>query len=79
MVGRPVGAPDLGIAAALLAVLGWAGFDSRFQAFLPVVRRGVNTTGVGLTFDDGPDPKGTPVVLDTLDRFGVNALFFLVG
>ena len=32
-----------------------------------------------LTFDDGPDPEITPWVLDTLDRYGVKATFFLVG
>ncbi|MDE5555914.1 MAG: polysaccharide deacetylase family protein [Muribaculaceae bacterium] len=32
-----------------------------------------------LTFDDGPIPEETPWVLDTLDRYGVKATFFLVG
>jgi peptidoglycan/xylan/chitin deacetylase (PgdA/CDA1 family) len=27
--------------------------------------------GVALTFDDGPDPRGTPAVLDALARAGV--------
>ena len=36
--------------------------------------------GVALTFDDGPDPLGTPAVLDALDAAGeVKATFFLVG
>lgn len=34
---------------------------------------------VFLTFDDGPIPEVTPWVLDTLDRFGVKATFFMVG
>ncbi|MCM1520977.1 MAG: polysaccharide deacetylase family protein [Lachnoclostridium sp.] len=34
---------------------------------------------VYLTFDDGPVPEETPWVLDTLDRYGVKATFFLVG
>ena len=34
---------------------------------------------VYLTFDDGPIPEETPWVLDTLDRYGVNATFFMVG
>ena len=34
---------------------------------------------VFLTFDDGPIPKVTPWVLDTLDHYGVKATFFLVG
>lgn len=32
-----------------------------------------------LTFDDGPIPEATPWVLDTLDRYGVKATFFMVG
>lgn len=32
-----------------------------------------------LTFDDGPIPEATPCVLDTLDRYGVKATFFMVG
>ncbi|MGB2569809.1 polysaccharide deacetylase family protein [Micromonospora citrea] len=34
---------------------------------------------VALTFDDGPGPRWTPMVLDTLDRYDVPATFFLVG
>lgn len=34
---------------------------------------------VYLTFDDGPIPEVTPWILDTLDRLGVKATFFLVG
>lgn len=32
-----------------------------------------------LTFDNGPTPGITDVVLDTLDRFGVRTTFFMVG
>jgi peptidoglycan/xylan/chitin deacetylase (PgdA/CDA1 family) len=35
--------------------------------------------GVALTFDDGPHPQGTPLVLDTLREAGASATFFLVG
>lgn len=34
---------------------------------------------LALTFDDGPDPRGTPRVLDALDRAGVGATFFVIG
>lgn len=34
---------------------------------------------VYLTFDDGPIPKVTPWVLDTLDRYNIKATFFMVG
>ena len=34
---------------------------------------------VVLTFDDGPDPIGTPYVLDVLEKFHIKATFFMVG
>ncbi len=34
---------------------------------------------VALTFDDGPDPERTPLLLDALAELGVKATFFLVG
>ena len=34
---------------------------------------------VYLTFDDGPIPEATPFILDTLERFGARATFFMVG
>src|SRR5918995_6706093 len=33
---------------------------------------------VYLTFDDGPNPKATPMLLDVLNRQGVPATFFLL-
>jgi peptidoglycan/xylan/chitin deacetylase (PgdA/CDA1 family) len=35
--------------------------------------------GVALTFDDGPDPDSTPLLLDVLDEVGLKATFFVVG
>ena len=34
---------------------------------------------VALTFDDGPDDRGTPEILDVLARNGVQATFFVLG
>ena len=34
---------------------------------------------VYLTFDDGPVPKSTPFILDTLAKYNVKATFFMVG
>ena len=34
---------------------------------------------VALTFDDGPDPAGTPAVLDVLAEWNVQATFFMLG
>ncbi|WP_406194062.1 polysaccharide deacetylase family protein [Kitasatospora sp. NBC_01560] len=55
---------------------------------LPPVRRTLarRTAGYGtapghlaLTFDDGPDRRSTPYVLDALDELGARATFFLLG
>ena len=35
--------------------------------------------GVALTFDDGPDPYGTPAVLETLAELDWRATFFMLG
>lgn len=34
---------------------------------------------VYLTFDDGPIPESTPFILDTLEKYGIKATFFMVG
>jgi peptidoglycan/xylan/chitin deacetylase (PgdA/CDA1 family) len=34
---------------------------------------------VALTFDDGPDPVSTPLILEMLDNFGWRATFFCLG
>ena len=43
------------------------------------VRRTTGSTAVALTFDDGPDPVNTPLILDVLRQCGVKATFCLVG
>lgn len=48
--------------------------------FLPVNSRG--KTGkpvVALTFDDGPDPETTPLLLDLLEQYRVKVTFFVTG
>jgi peptidoglycan/xylan/chitin deacetylase (PgdA/CDA1 family) len=41
---------------------------------------GVGDAGhVALTFDDGPDPRSTPAILDALDEIGWKATFFWLG
>lgn len=34
---------------------------------------------VAITFDDGPDPRSTPLILDILETFGWRATFFCLG
>jgi cellulose synthase/poly-beta-1,6-N-acetylglucosamine synthase-like glycosyltransferase/spore germination protein YaaH/peptidoglycan/xylan/chitin deacetylase (PgdA/CDA1 family) len=40
---------------------------------------GGQTKQVAISFDDGPDPKWTPRILDVLRRKNVKAVFFLIG
>jgi len=59
-----------------------------FYAFIPWVlgriwrksfARSTSGKSIRFTFDDGPDPIGTPGVLDVLSKYGVRAAFFVVG
>lgn len=57
-----------------------APFFPGFSFFLPIISRGKKgTTGIALTFDDGPSPSSTPLVLDLLARHDLKATFFVVG
>lgn len=40
---------------------------------------GRTNSGIALTFDDGPSTYATPKILDTLDKHGVHATFFMIG
>jgi peptidoglycan/xylan/chitin deacetylase (PgdA/CDA1 family) len=43
------------------------------------MRRQEGAAGVALSFDDGPHPQGTPLVLEILREAGATATFFLAG
>ena len=68
-------------AAAGIAVGARAMFSTRSSLLGPVIFRGISDDPprVALTFDDGPDPRVTPMILDTLARHGVKAAFFVIG
>lgn len=52
----------------------------RWRMFADAVVRGPRgARGVVLTFDDGPDPRWTPRVLEILAAHGAKATFFLIG
>lgn len=44
-----------------------------------VLRGSLQSNQAALTFDDGPDARFTPQVLDVLKKHGVKATFFLMG
>lgn len=67
----------------------WGFYFLTFYAFLPglvsrtfgfrVFKRGRAEREIALTFDDGPDPVYTPLLLDLLKRYDAKATFFVVG
>ncbi|MFN8020405.1 MAG: polysaccharide deacetylase family protein [Acidimicrobiales bacterium] len=57
----------------------WHLDGERMRHRLGFVRCMLPNGGVCLSFDDGPDPKWTPVLLDELARLQVRATFFCVG
>ncbi|GAB3899505.1 polysaccharide deacetylase family protein [Kibdelosporangium lantanae] len=68
-------------AATLLAVMAAPAstFVTPVRALLPRLR-GVGSPGhVALTFDDGPDTRATPLLLDLLAKHRVRATFFMMG
>ena len=74
----------LGVTATTVAVAGWAApalLRARvLRAVVCPELAGIGRPGhVALTFDDGPDPDGTPAVLDALDHLGWQATFFMLG
>lgn len=55
-------------------------FHPRSNYYIPTVSsRPEAGKVVTLTFDDGPDPRFTPAILDILEREEVQATFFVVG
>jgi len=67
------------LALFLLACLA-APFLPRWSFFLPLIYRGApGSTGIALTFDDGPFPASTPILLDLLARYRLPATFFVIG
>jgi peptidoglycan/xylan/chitin deacetylase (PgdA/CDA1 family) len=73
------------LGAGALGLAAWAGPAP--AAHVPALCRALGIArrldlaprAVGLTFDDGPHPEGTPAVLDALAAAGAQATFFVVG
>jgi peptidoglycan/xylan/chitin deacetylase (PgdA/CDA1 family) len=73
----------IGFAALGMSVIGGAvhgAFHRNSPLFGPALGR-IAGDGkvVALTFDDGPNPDATPLILDTLAEKGVPATFFVLG
>jgi len=69
-----------GVAFAFLIVAGLGVAFPHFSFFGEFICRGKNSRRcVALTFDDGPDARSTPALLDLLQAAKVEAAFFCVG
>ncbi|QYK69234.1 MULTISPECIES: polysaccharide deacetylase family protein [Paenibacillus] len=44
-----------------------------------VYKRGTGEQPIALTFDDGPDPEFTPLLLDLLKKYNIKGTFFVLG
>jgi peptidoglycan/xylan/chitin deacetylase (PgdA/CDA1 family) len=66
--------------AAALGTLALGVYDPCSTLFGPVIGRGArDARTLYLTFDDGPNARATPAILDILARQRVPATFFMVG
>ena len=79
-----LGAVDLRLATVPLVLFLMmcviAPFLPRAGFFFPVISRGHTAKPVvALTFDDGPDPATTPLLLDLLAKYRTPATFFVTG
>lgn len=67
------------IACLLFGVVPTDAARSPLPAYEPIHRIDTTNKVVALTFDDGPDPKYTPIILEVLHRNKVPATFFVLG
>lgn len=71
--------PPLTLTAAAAAIIAYGAVYPRSELFGPVTWRTDSPRKLALTFDDGPNPKITPELLNLLDRFHARATFFVIG
>ncbi len=70
----------LGAGIALLGGAAHGAFHRNSPIFgRPIVSVASHGRAVALTFDDGPNPDATPLILDALRARGVRATFFILG
>ena len=68
-----------GAACAAGGILSWAAVAPSAQLFGRTICTTEDSGALALTFDDGPNPSVTPMLLDLLDRHKMRASFFLIG
>lgn len=57
-----------------------APFLPEWGFYLPIISKGqAGSKGIALSFDDGPSPETTPLILELLSRYNFKATFFVIG
>jgi peptidoglycan-N-acetylglucosamine deacetylase len=70
----------LAAAAALLGGAAHGAFYRNSPIFgRPITKLHTTDRAIALTFDDGPNPQATPLILDALGTRGARATFFILG
>jgi peptidoglycan/xylan/chitin deacetylase (PgdA/CDA1 family) len=67
------------IALTAAVVTSYGAAHPRSELFGPTVWRTNSPQKLAITFDDGPNPKITPDLLNLLERYEARVTFFLVG
>ena len=73
-----VGALTVAATAAAYKLI-HSGLQPESQLFGPTLISGKDPNEWALTYDDGPNPRSTPELLDVLARHNARATFFMVG
>ncbi len=81
------------VATSLVGTTGWGNFQdisyktkpidgslwARLHGRGAIIKGRTDEREIMFTFDDGPDHRSTPLLLDQLDRYGVKVVFFVNG
>lgn len=69
-----------GIFLILIGVLAYGSINIRSGLYCKVLNSGgTDEKIISVTFDDGPDKIGTPVILNILKKYNIKAAFFCIG
>jgi peptidoglycan/xylan/chitin deacetylase (PgdA/CDA1 family) len=78
----PAAITALAITTSAVAAAGAAAYAALYptsQLFGEILIAGSDSNQLALTYDDGPNPAATPLLLDYLAEQNVRATFFLIG
>lgn len=76
---KDVGSPTVTLPISYLNPILASVFQSEEKSEVTIVTPKENKKKVALTFDDGPHPKVTMQILNTLEKYDAKATFFMLG